>query len=163
MVIKHVEGNNQAMAWKFCVVEQNVQCWKKTKQKGPVIKEKIQPKKDHQMATRSLGQKIKCCSQEDRNAGFKCFKSHWTQKVKTLKPEHTSIHHIRQHDISGRGSWCGLLILAGPIRPSKAMLGLWIKTCLQQTVWAEQQKTSCGTWIRKKTLVMEELTTTKRS
>jgi hypothetical protein len=30
-------NNNQVMAWKFCVVEQNVQCWKK--QKGLLIKE----------------------------------------------------------------------------------------------------------------------------
>jgi hypothetical protein len=38
MVIKHSEGNNnQDFAWKFCVVEQTVQCWKK--QKGLLIKE----------------------------------------------------------------------------------------------------------------------------
>lgn len=38
MVIKHAEGNNnKVMAGKFCVVEQNVQCWKK--QKGLLIKE----------------------------------------------------------------------------------------------------------------------------
>jgi hypothetical protein len=31
-VIKHAEGNNnQDLAWKFCVLQQNVQCWKKNK------------------------------------------------------------------------------------------------------------------------------------
>jgi hypothetical protein len=30
-------NNNQAMAWKFCVAEQNVWCWRK--QKGLIIKE----------------------------------------------------------------------------------------------------------------------------
>jgi len=64
MVIKHAEGNNnQDWVWKFCVVEQNVQCWKK--QNGQLIK-------DHKMAKRSPGQKIKCCSQEERNVSFKC-------------------------------------------------------------------------------------------
>jgi hypothetical protein len=38
VVIKHTEANNnQAMAWKFCAVEQNVLWWKK--QKGLLIKE----------------------------------------------------------------------------------------------------------------------------
>ena len=37
MVIKHAEGNNnQELARKFCVVEQNVQCWEK--HKGLLIK-----------------------------------------------------------------------------------------------------------------------------
>jgi hypothetical protein len=32
LVIKHAErNNNQDLAWKFCVVEQNVLCWKKQK------------------------------------------------------------------------------------------------------------------------------------
>jgi len=32
MIIKQAEGNNnQDLVWKFCVVEQNAQCWKKTK------------------------------------------------------------------------------------------------------------------------------------
>jgi uncharacterized protein YjcR len=71
MVIKHAEGNNnQDLAWKFCVVEQTVQCWKK--QKGLLIKEENSNQKGHQMAKGSLGQKIKCRSQEERNAAFKC-------------------------------------------------------------------------------------------
>jgi len=38
MVVKHAEGNNKKdLAWKFCVVQQNVQCWKK--QKGLQINE----------------------------------------------------------------------------------------------------------------------------
>jgi len=38
LVIKHAEGNNnQDLAWKFCVVEQKEQCWKK--QKGLLITE----------------------------------------------------------------------------------------------------------------------------
>jgi len=43
-VIKHAEGNNnQAMAWVFCVVEQNVQCWEgeRTPNKG----RKLNPKR----------------------------------------------------------------------------------------------------------------------
>jgi hypothetical protein len=38
MVIKHAEGNDkQNLVWKSCVVEQNIQGWKK--QKGLLIKE----------------------------------------------------------------------------------------------------------------------------
>jgi len=38
MVTTRAEGNNnQDWVWKFCVVEQNVQCWKK--QKGLLLKE----------------------------------------------------------------------------------------------------------------------------
>lgn len=38
MAIKHAEGNNNKdLVWKFCGVEQNVQCCKK--QKGLLIKE----------------------------------------------------------------------------------------------------------------------------
>ena len=73
MAIKHAEGNNNKDSdGKFCVVEQNVQCWKK--QKGLLIKDENSTQKDHQMAKRSLRQKIKCCSQEGGIAGFKsCF------------------------------------------------------------------------------------------
>jgi len=52
------------------------------------------------MAKRSLGQKIKCCSQEDRNAGFKSS----TLKVKIVTAEHTSADHTGRHDLSGGGS-----------------------------------------------------------
>jgi len=38
MAIKHAEvNNNKDLVWKFCVMEQNVQCYKK--QKGLLIKE----------------------------------------------------------------------------------------------------------------------------
>jgi len=90
------------MVWKFCVVEQNVQCWKK--QKGLLIKEENSTHKNHQMANRILGQKIKCCSQEVRNADFICFMGHSTSKVKSLTSEHTSTLHTNRHDLSGRGS-----------------------------------------------------------
>jgi len=70
MVIKHAEGNNsQDLDWKFCVAEQNVPCWKKTK--GATNKRsRLNQKKNHQMAKRSLGGKIKCCSKEERKCWF---------------------------------------------------------------------------------------------
>ena len=41
------------------------------KNKGTTNKgRKFNPKKDRQIAKRSLGQKIKCCLREERNAGF---------------------------------------------------------------------------------------------
>jgi len=45
VVIKHAEGKNiQNLAWKFLVVEQNVQCW--DKQKGLLMKEKNSNQKE---------------------------------------------------------------------------------------------------------------------
>jgi len=74
VVIKRAEGNNnQAMTWKFCLVEQNVQCWKK--QKGLLIKEENSTQKGSSHK-RGLRQKIKCCSQEEGNAGFKFCMGH---------------------------------------------------------------------------------------
>jgi len=63
---------------------------------------------------------------------------------KTVTPEHTHTDHTRRHDLSGGGSWCSPLTVAGSIKPSDAVLGQWIETNLQQTVWMKQQMVYCG-------------------
>jgi len=85
--------------------------------------------------------------------------------VKSVTAEHTSTDHTGGRDLSGWGFWCSPLTLAGPVSPSELLLGQWIKTCLQQTVWMEQQMAFCGRKVMEKTVLvaMRELTVTDSS
>lgn len=61
-----------------------------------------------QMVEGSLGPKTRCFSKEERNAGFKAFKGHLMDKVKTLNfqpkqnlPDHTTRHDLSQVEVPG--------------------------------------------------------------